>query len=75
MKDRIKETLGILLITLVVCGLAFGIIFGVIWFFTDQHDRNDAKCKQQYGQDFNYTGRSATDCINSKGEGKFLRNL
>lgn len=30
------------------------------------------ECQRLFGTDYHYTSRSATDCINSKGDGKFL---
>lgn len=51
------------------------IVVSLIGLATHVHSVRDLKCKEQFGKDYSYTHRSATDCIDNNGNGKFLKDL
>ena len=56
----------------VVATLAI-LIFGFVTIRNSIYRNKTQECITRYGQDFHYTFRSATDCINDRtGEGRFL---
>lgn len=70
---NLRDQLIVLLLCLLIAGVVVGFVVFVGSLTVQNEARNNARCKAAYGKDWSWTRRSATDCINSKGEGRFLR--
>lgn len=73
MKDQKGYVDGIDVIIIILIGLIIFLLFSLFYVRLDIGGRKNAECKARYGNEYRYTSRSVTDCINEKtGEGKFL---
>lgn len=70
-KDFLEDVWPLLLtLTLAIVAIA-----AIVITASTVRTNGERRCHEQYGAEWKYTSRSATDCINTKtGEGKFLKD-